>query len=215
MKEARVIRIDLPCYQALAANAEIVERDGHGAKVLLLPDGSYLKLFRRKRLLSSALWLPYARRFANACLALAARGIPCPEVIALYRIPSIARDAVHYRPLAGQTLRQRLAQGIDEAETARLRGQLGAFVARLHASGIYFRSLHLGNIVHTPQKTLGLIDLSDIRLYRQGLGRFRRQRNLRHMLRYPEEAEWLAAQGEFLAAYRMAAAQEENADARQ
>jgi hypothetical protein len=75
--------------------------------------------------------------------------------------------------------------------------------------------LHLGNIIYTPQKTLGLIDLSDIRLYRQSLGRFRRQRNLRHMLRYPEEAEWLVAQGEFLAAYRMAAAQEKNANARQ
>ncbi|MDR1227656.1 MAG: lipopolysaccharide kinase InaA family protein [Azoarcus sp.] len=197
-----MIRIDTPCYRILTADAEIIERDSHGAKVLLLPDESYFKLFRRKRLLSSALWRPYAQRFADACRALAERRIPCPEVIALYRISSIERDAVHYRPLPGQTLRQILKQGIDEADAAQLRRQLGAFVARLHSVGIYFRSLHLGNIMLTPQKTLGLIDLADMRIYRHSLGGILRQRNLKHMLRYPEEAGWLAGSGEFLTAYR-------------
>ncbi|MDR1461845.1 MAG: lipopolysaccharide kinase InaA family protein [Azoarcus sp.] len=200
-----MIRIDTPCFQALTAGAEVVERDSYGAKVLLLPDQSYFKLFRRKRLLSSALWRPYAQRFADACRVLAERRIPCPEVIALYRIPSIERDAVHYLPLPGQTLRQMLEQGMGEADAAQLRRQLGAFVARLHAAGIYFRSLHLGNIVLTQQKTLGLIDLADMRAYRRGLGRILRHRNLRHMLRYPEEAGWLAGNGEFLAAYRASA----------
>jgi tRNA A-37 threonylcarbamoyl transferase component Bud32 len=196
-----LIRIDTPCYQALTAGAEIVERDSFGVKVLRLPDESYFKLFRRKRLLSSALWRPYVQRFADACRVLAERRIPCPEVIALYRIPYIGRDAVHYRPLPGQTLRQMLKQGLDGADAVRLRRQLGAFVARLHAEGIYFRSLHLGNIVLTPQGALGLIDLADMRAYRRGLGRILRQRNFRHMRRYPEEAEWLAGDGEFLAAY--------------
>jgi tRNA A-37 threonylcarbamoyl transferase component Bud32 len=196
-----LIRIDAPCYQALTADAEIVESDSYGAKVLLLPDKSYIKLFRRKRLLSSALWRPYAQRFADACRALAERRIPCPEIIALYRIPAIERDAVHYHPLVGQTLRQVLERGLGEPDAAQLRQQLGAFVARLHAMGIYFRSLHLGNIVLTPQKVFGLIDLADMRAYRRGLGRILRQRNLKHMLRYPEEAGWLAGNGEFLAAY--------------
>ncbi|MDR2260995.1 MAG: phosphotransferase [Azoarcus sp.] len=201
-----MIRIDHACFQTLTGGAQVIEADAHGDKVLLLPDGNYLKLFRRKRLLSSALWSPYAQRFADNCRVLAAHHIPCPEVIALYRIASIARDAVHYRPLPGQTLRRLLRQGIDEAEAAHLRRQLGGFVARLHAIGIYFRSLHLGNIVRTPQGMLGLIDLADIRVHRRGLGRFRRQRNLKHLLRYPEEARWLAIQGDFSAAYREDAA---------
>ncbi|MDR3212314.1 MAG: toluene tolerance protein [Azoarcus sp.] len=207
-----MIHIDSSCYQALSADGKVVERDSHGVKVLLLPDGSYLKLFRRKRLLSSALWQPYARRFAEACRTLAARRIPCPEVIALYRIPSIDRDAVHYHPLPGQTLRQILAQNISATEASRLRQRLGAFVAHLHDLGIYFRSLHLGNIVHTSQETLGLIDIADIRLYRHTLGRFLRQRNLRHMRRYPKEADWLATDGEFLAAYRAASSSSKNTE---
>jgi tRNA A-37 threonylcarbamoyl transferase component Bud32 len=197
-----LICIDPPSFQALIAGAKVIEADSYGDKVLLLPGGTYLKLFRRKRLLSSALWRPYARRFADACRTLAAHSIPCPTVIALYRIPDIARDAVHYDPLPGQTLRQLFKQGIDETAATQLRRQLGSFVARLHAFGIYFRSLHLGNIVLTPQKTLGLIDLADIRIQRRNLSHWQRQRNLKHMLRYPDEAEWLNLNGDFLAAYR-------------
>ena len=58
-------------YLALRADARVLEYDRHGDKVLQLADGSYLKLFRRKRLLSSAAWYPYAKRFADNALALA------------------------------------------------------------------------------------------------------------------------------------------------
>ena len=43
-------------YLALRANATVLEYDLHGEKVLQLADGSYLKLFRRKRLISSSAW---------------------------------------------------------------------------------------------------------------------------------------------------------------
>jgi phage gp46-like protein len=57
-------------YLALRADATVLERDLHGDKVLQLADGSYLKLFRRKRLISSAAWYPYAQRFADNALIL-------------------------------------------------------------------------------------------------------------------------------------------------
>ena len=81
-------------YLALRADARVLTRDRYGDKVLALADGTILKLFRRKRLISSAAWYPYARRFADNARALAARGIPCPEVTGLYRLPSVRRDAV-------------------------------------------------------------------------------------------------------------------------
>ena len=81
-------------YLALRENATVLEADGSGDKVLLLEDGTILKLFRRKRLISSALLFPYAQRFADNIDALKKRGIPCPDVIATYRIASISRDAV-------------------------------------------------------------------------------------------------------------------------
>jgi len=187
-------------YLALRADARVLERDRHGDKVLMLSEGSYLKLFRRKRLISSAAWYPYAKRFADNALALAERDIPCPEVIGLYRIPSVSRDAVRYRPLEGQTLRQLVRSGAD---TAGLRERLGRFVAELHEAGVYFRSLHLGNIVLTPAGTLGLIDIADLRAGRRPIPPHRRRRNLQHLLRDEQDRAWLQAGGTaFDAAYR-------------
>lgn len=188
-------------YLALRADARVLERDRHGEKVLVLADGSYLKLFRRKRLISSAAWYPYAQRFADNALALAEREILCPGVIGLYRIPSVSRDAVRYRPLEGQTLRQLVRSGAD---TVGLRERLGRFVAELHEAGVYFRSLHLGNIVLTPAGTLGLIDIADLRAGRRPIPPHRRRRNLQHLLRDDQDRAWLQADTAFDTAYRAA-----------
>ena len=188
-------------YLALRAGATVLERDRHGDKVLVLSDGSYLKLFRRKRLLSSAAWYPYARRFADNALALTEREIPCPRVMALYRIPCAKREAVRYRPLPGKTLRELIRAG---EEAPALRAQLGRFVAGLHEAGIYFRSLHLGNIVLTPDGALGLIDIADLRAGSRAIPPHRRQRNLKHLLRDPADCTWLQADTAFDAAYSAA-----------
>lgn len=180
--------LDHARYLALREGAEVLEADGSGDKVLRLGDGSILKLFRRKRLLTSAAWYPYAQRFADNCAALQQRDIPCPQIRQTYRIASIERDAVHYSPLPGQTLRQLLDQ--HEQDDA-LRAQLGRFIAQLHECGIYFRSAHLGNVVLTPQGQLGLIDIADLRVYRRPLRKSLRLRNFKHMLRYPEDRQWL------------------------
>jgi tRNA A-37 threonylcarbamoyl transferase component Bud32 len=180
-------------YLALRAGAEVIERDRYGDKVLRLADGSYLKLFRRKRLISSAAWYPYAQRFADNALALAERGIPCPVVLAVQRIPAIRREAVRYRPLEGLTLRQLIRDG---SETPRLRERLGAFVALLHAKGVYFRSLHLGNIVLTPAGELGLIDIADLRAGKRPVPAHRRRRNLQHLRRDENDLAWLFPHGE-------------------
>jgi hypothetical protein len=125
-------------------------------------------------------------------------------VIGLYRIPSVSRDAVRYRPLEGQTLRQLVRSGAD---TAGLRERLGRFVAELHEAGVYFRSLHLGNIVLTPAGTLGLIDIADLRAGRRPIPPHRRRRNLQHLLRDDQDRAWLQAGGDtaFDAAYRQQA----------
>jgi tRNA A-37 threonylcarbamoyl transferase component Bud32 len=175
----------------LRQGAEIIQRDKFGEKVLLLPDGTYIKLFRRKRLLSSAAWSPYAQRFADNSLALQRAGIPCPQVIEVFRISEIARDAVHYHPLAGETLRDVLQKPADAIDRSYLRDAFNLFVRRLHDLGIYFRSLHLGNVVLMSSGELGLIDISDIRVHKRPLSMFWRKRNLNRMEGFPEEREWL------------------------
>ncbi|WP_421548882.1 toluene tolerance protein [Pseudomonas sp. QD4] len=175
-------------YLTLREAAEVLEADGSGDKVLRLTDGSILKLFRRKRLLTSAAWYPYAKRFADNCTRLKQRQIPCPSIRQVYRISSIQRDAVHYDPLPGQTLRQLLDDGLRGDA---LRAQLGTFIAILHERGIYFRSAHLGNIVLTPEGQLGLIDIADLKVFSRPLRKALRLRNFKHMLRYKQDREWL------------------------
>ncbi len=187
----RLKTLPLAHFEALKQHARVVERDGHGDKVLLMPDGNYLKLFRRKRRLSSASWYPYAQRFGDNSQALAALGIPCPRVIEVFRVGEIERDVVHYAPLPGTTLRALIAKGLDSEQKQALRDRFNAFVRHLHDQGIYFRSLHLNNVVLTPQGELGLIDISDVRLHRKPLSRFWRARNLKRMQGIEGERDWL------------------------
>ncbi|POD77988.1 toluene tolerance protein [Pseudomonas syringae group genomosp. 3] len=184
--------LDHAHYLDMVQGAEVLEADGTGDKVLRLRDGSMLKLFRRKRLVSSAAWYPYAQRFADNCVTLAQRAIPCPRVLTVCRIAEIERDAVHYDPLAGYTLRQLLGSALSDDS---LRRQLGRFIADLHEKGIYFRSAHLGNVILTPEGNLGLIDIADMKTYRRALRKSLRLRNFKHMLRYQEDRQWLLDNG--------------------
>lgn len=188
-------------YLSLRENAELIEADHHGDKVLKLDNGSFLKLFRRKRLLSSSLYRPYATRFAENAQTLEERNIPCPQIIATYRIESIQRTAVHYWPLPGETLRQCLPILNSDSKLALCR-QLGAFIARLHRQGVYFRSLHLGNIVLTDTADLGLIDIADMQCGAHALSGNKRKRNFQHLFRYGQDTAMLHPQAaDFTAGY--------------
>lgn len=193
-------RVALEDYLKLRDGGELIERDRHGEKVVRRPDGTMLKLFRRKRLVSSALFYPYAQRFADNCERLRILGIPCPTAISVLRVPAIDRDLVHYHPLPGRTLRQ-LRPELDDDAARNLRRALGEFFARLHRLGVYFRSLHLGNVVLTPEGRLGLIDVADLAVRRGPLGASARRRNLRHLARYAEDHAWLHADDAYALAY--------------
>ena len=184
-------RLEHDDYLAMRGGATILEADGFGDKVLRLTDGTMLKLFRRKRLLSSTVWYPYAQRFADNAEALHKRGIPAPVIIAVWRVAVIGRDGVHYQPLPGKTLREMLREGLDAATEERLKAAFTRFVIRLHDSGVYFRSLHLGNVVYTPEQQFGLIDISDARIGRRSLSKQLRARNLRRLQGIVGESDWV------------------------
>lgn len=184
-------------YLTLREGAKVIEADTHGDKVLLLTDGTYLKLFRAKWLLTSACLSPYSKQFAKNAKKLIKLGILTVNVNQLYRIPSIKRTAVHYYPLQGTALRK-LPDGIDLV----IADKLGKFIRELHDKGIYFRSLHLGNIVLTPENKLGLIDISDMKVYGKTLPAKLRIRNFMHLLRVNEDKKSIQSQRKvFIRAY--------------
>lgn len=189
-------------YRELVAGGTVLEADRHGDKLIALRDGRYLKLFRRRRLLSSALIRPYARRFHANALALSARGVPTVAPERLLRIPHLRRTAVVYRPLAGKTLRDRLRA---TGERSALVQQLGTFLAGLHRCGVCFRALHFGNVIVTEDGGFGLIDVADLELRRRPLAPRQILRNLGHLMRYAEDwALVLADAAAFRAGYEAA-----------
>lgn len=163
---------------------QVLEQDGNGPKVVILRNGNFAKFFRRKRLWSSAALKSYGQRFAENCQRLNELDIRCPKVEAVYKLRSNL-TAVSYHPLQGETLRKALAQA-QPSQAAILATELGRLIASLHNKGIYFRSLHLGNIL-TDNCSLGLIDVADLYFYNRPLSQSLRVRNLWHMQRYPQD----------------------------
>ena len=185
-------------YEKLREGGKVIEKDGFGDKVIRLRDGNFLKLFRRKRLFTSDLIRPYSVRFALNARELERRGIPTVEIRSVFKIPSIERTAVYYRPLAGETLRNWL-EGRSGPEREQLARDFGRFIAWLHRSGVYFRSLHLGNVLIMPDGRLGLIDISDMRCRGFSLGSGSRLRNFRHLARYHNDMKLLGDSAAILA----------------
>lgn len=171
-------------FEQIKSDAEILERDAHGIKVLRLPNGDILKLFRVKHLISSARLYSHARSFCRNADRLGALGIPTVKIKQLFGLTNSSNAAVLYQPLEGRILRQiALTEGLSEITLQ----QLGAFVAELHARGVYFRSLHLGNVVVTGNGEFGLIDIADLSIRPWGLFFAERLRNFRHICRLEED----------------------------
>jgi len=171
-------------FKQMCEQARVLEQDVRGIKVLQLADGNIFKLFRVRRLLSLAHVYSYARHFCRNADGLSALAIPTVQIIKLMHFVDSSDTAVLYQPLPGKTLRQ-LSQAGELSEE--LMRDFGVFVARLHALGVFFRSLHFGNVVLTPEGTLGLIDIADLKLYGRGLSTWHRGRNFRHLQRIKDD----------------------------
>lgn len=198
-------------HQATPLASELV--DGNAShKVLQLPDQSILKLFRLKRLLTSARLFPYTKRFQHNVKRIQSLGIPTVKILALYRIPAINRTAVHYRILAGKTLRDYCE---DTEMDSQLAERFGIFFSSLHQKGIYFRSIHFGNMVLTTNHRIGLIDVVDMRFRRRPLNMRLRIRNLRHLFRYDTDIALLTPlRNIFMDAYCQSARLQHNQEIR-
>jgi tRNA A-37 threonylcarbamoyl transferase component Bud32 len=178
--------------QAWLIDAEILESDGFGIKVARLRQGNILKIFRVKRWFSSAQLYSYARRFCRNAQRLALLDVPTVKVQHLYHCEDKIRSVVVYAPLEGVTALQMLnAQTLDNQHAQ----ALGAFIADLHDKGIYFRGLHLGNIVLTPEDRFGLIDVSEMTIFPWRLGCRRRFRNFARFWRTFEDKYAFGYQG--------------------
>lgn len=175
-------------FGAMQTGSKILEQDGRGAKVILLSDNTILKLFRRRATMSGGLIYSNARRFCRNAERLQQLKIPTVNIIKLYHFENSTDTAVLYEPLAGETVRDLLS---DNRLTEQDCKNLGGFIARLHQLGVYFRSLHFGNVIKTNSGEFGLIDLSDMSIYWWSLQLHTRFRNFMRIQRYDSDMNGL------------------------
>jgi tRNA A-37 threonylcarbamoyl transferase component Bud32 len=192
-------------FQKLLSSGKVLEEDSFGIKVVETDDNRIIKTFRLKRLFSSAFFYPYALRFKNNSEKLLEKGFKTVSVEQLSYCRAAKRHVLIYPKLAGETLRD-----VFKAEPKNTQKQLtdlARLIAKLHKEGVLFRSLHLGNVLILPDQTLGLIDLSDMKIFSSPLSLQQRIRNFNHLLRYPQDCKIIVQFGivRFLTAYCEAA----------
>ena len=161
---------------------QTLEKDSRGPKVVRLEDGRFLKIFRSKRPFL-ARWRPEAQRFARNAQALEKLRIATPKLLECVWVdPNRGISACLYQPLAGTPLDSLFKHQRSDFEA--LLPDVAADIHHLHRNGIYFRSLHLGNVLQLPEGGFGLIDFLDLRLKRGPLGRSLVRRNFAHLQSY-------------------------------
>ena len=174
-------------YEQLVDSSVILEQDRRGVKVLETPEGLIVKIFRHKRILSSALLKPYAIRFAENAQSLKRLGIRAVEIEDLFYCKVNKRALVFYQPIPGQTLRAVLQSQVNFDD---MMERFIVLLADLHNKGVLFRSIHLNNvIVSDDSDVLGLIDFADMKIGKKPLSRDQRMRNFRHLTRYKVDQE--------------------------
>jgi len=188
-------------FDELISSGEPVGRNDEGVSVWRLGDGRFVKVFRRGRMLSSVVWNPYAARFRRAASLLRERGVPSVEMEDALRIEDTGRTAVIYRGLPGRTARSLLADAHD------LLPRIAAFLATLHAKGVYFRGAHFGNIIVLEGDHeiggMGLIDVAAAQFRSRALRPALRARNFKPPLRYDVDRSAIERFGpaQFVACY--------------
>jgi hypothetical protein len=165
------------------ASGKVLEEDARGPKVVRLSDGRFLKIFHTRRATALARLLPPAQRFSRNATLLHQHGIAAPQISeVLWLDRAIGLSACIYQPLPGSSLEQLLKN--DPQRLEQLLPELARFIAHLHARHIYFRSLHLGNILRMNDGQFGLIDILDLRRKILPLSRWHIRRNFRHLQNY-------------------------------
>ena len=165
------------------ATGKVLEKDARGPKVVALSNGLFLKIFHTRRHPLLARLQPAAQRFAENAKRLQRSGIAAPKVVDLFWLDRPAGlSGCLYEPLPGQSVEQ--IYTCNPQQGLQLLSSLAQFIRHLHQQGIYFRSLHLGNILQLPTGDYGLIDILDLQHKRRPLNSWQIKRNFQHLRHY-------------------------------
>jgi len=175
-------------YSELIEKGDVLERDHRGVKVVEVSNGKIFKIFRLKRLFSSAYFFPYALKFKKNASELKKRGIETVEVDNILYCEEEQRHVLSYKKVLGLPIRSILEIGKDNKTLLK---KFIRYVSLLHSKGIYFRSLHFGNVIVKPNGDFVLIDISDMLFFNKKLTINHRVRNWHHVIKNKFEREMI------------------------
>ena len=150
--------------------------------IMLTSNNEIVKFIYPRKKFSKATIFPQAANFEKNAEALLGKGIIGPIVSNTAYCQAANTYYVVYAKLAGDEIRDLCDQG----ELEHL-AELAHYLAELHDKGIYFRALHLGNVLKLDDGNLALIDIADLKTKSRSLSAFARGRNIAHMLNVLED----------------------------
>lgn len=175
----------------LCSDGTWIDSIGKYPSIVIHPDGTITKLWKRKnRLFSSDRFRTYAQRFVDNAAILASKNIKVPDILDHALVEGERISIVRYRALPGNSIRDLLKTAPERVDIP----ALSRYILMLHDNGIYFHSIHLGNIILLPDSSsYGLIDITDVRYYKRPVPLRRRAVNLAMPMRYIEDTNRMEA----------------------
>ena len=165
-------------FEEICRQAKVLVMSKDLPKVLETPEGKMIKLFiNRKKIISKNLFWPSAKRFVRNARRLAEKDIPSIHIEKIAYCPSLKRYVVIYPKIQGQEVRRLALQGENESLLI-----IAQYIAVLHDKGIFFRAIHLGNII-LNDTTVSIMDMVDLKIVKKSLGVSYRVRNIFHILK--------------------------------
>tara|TARA_R110002072_G_scaffold173230_2_gene327842 strand:- start:10569 stop:12176 length:1608 start_codon:yes stop_codon:yes gene_type:complete len=187
-------------FQKIIEKSQVIKKNKHGPK-LLLNQEHYIKIFYKKSGMSSTKFKSYADKFIINSIKLQKLNISTikPEKVFYIKNHNHPRDPhfITYKSIPGQDLRNIITNNnsINIEDNHDLILRFIEELVTLHQKGVFFRSLHLGNILlEANSKNLALIDIADVRFKKlnKPLGFNKSLRNIKHIFNDPNDFQvWL------------------------
>ncbi len=172
--------IDKQQFLNICQEGAVIQRGRRGPRVLETPEGNIIKIFWPRKYFPRNILRPSsAKRFIENSLKLREAGLHCVDVTQWYYYPCLKVDVIMYPKLPGKDIREIIHNDMLT--------EIAAFIANLHDHGIFFRGIHLGNLLQLEPAKIALIDVTDCKVYKHSLGFLKRYRNLRHLLENQED----------------------------
>ena len=189
-------------FQRFVAQNQVLIGSPERPGLMLTSKQEIVKFFYRRKFISTSLFVPQAERFHANSIKLKQIGLAAPDVSEVYFCPDIPVHMVVYQYLKGADFRELCTKNNSQCID-----RLPSYIAMLHETGVYFRAIHLGNVLQLDDDDLALVDITDLTVRSNQVTIFERARNIAHLFNSSEDKLFLADYGlrRFLDSYYLSA----------